>query len=135
MERALDAVADHFAAVADVSAEVFAVRFQDVQFTALIPISHQILAEVVERPRLANREFGRPADHEPPGYLPGEGHFHAGTSVCPILSPLQYRFQQFGQFGARELFDVLRRLKSVDSNPVAARQQEDRVEVHGSQTG
>src|ERR1700758_227216 len=69
VERALDAVADHFAAVADVSAEVFAVRFQDVQFTALILISHQILAEVVERPRLANREFGRPPDHEPSAHL------------------------------------------------------------------
>jgi hypothetical protein len=30
---------------------------------------------------------------------------------------------------------VLRRLKPVDFNPVAARQQENRVEVHGSQTG
>src|SRR5271170_4058491 len=31
--------------------------------------------------------------------------------------------------------DVLHRLKPVDSNSVAARQQENRVEVHGSQTG
>jgi hypothetical protein len=32
--------------------------------------------------------------------------------------------------------DVLHRLRPVDSNAVVApRQQEDRVEVHGSQTG
>jgi hypothetical protein len=66
--------------VADVGAEVFAVRLQDVQFTVLIPIGHQILAEIMERPHLANREFGRPPDHEPPGYLPGERHFHVGAS-------------------------------------------------------
>ena len=29
-------------------------------------------------------------------------------------------------------FDILRRLKPVDSNPVATRRQENRVEVHGS---
>jgi hypothetical protein len=39
-------------------AEVFAVRLQDVQLTVLIPIGHQILAEIMERPHLANREFG-----------------------------------------------------------------------------
>jgi hypothetical protein len=31
--------------------------------------------------------------------------------------------------------DVPHRLKPVDSNSVPARQQENRVEVHGSQTG
>ncbi len=31
--------------------------------------------------------------------------------------------------------DVLHRRKPVDSNPVAPTLQEDRIEVHGSQTG
>jgi hypothetical protein len=79
MEWALDAVADPLAAVADVGPEVFAVRFQDVQLALLVAVGHQILAEILQRPHLANGEFGRPPDHEPPGYLPGERHFHAGV--------------------------------------------------------
>jgi hypothetical protein len=58
VERALDAVADHLAAVADVGAEVFAVRLEDVQLALLIAVRHQILAEVVQWPHLADREFG-----------------------------------------------------------------------------
>jgi hypothetical protein len=38
-------------------------------------------------------------------------------------------------FDTRYQLDVLPRLKAEDSNPVAPIQQENRVEVHGSQTG
>jgi hypothetical protein len=42
VERALHAVADHRAAVTDVSAEVFAMRLQHMQLTGLVAIGHQI---------------------------------------------------------------------------------------------
>jgi hypothetical protein len=80
VERALNTIADHGPAVADVGAEVFAVRFQDVEFTLLVSVSDQILAEVMQRPDFADREFWRPADHEPTGDFPGEGNFHTGSS-------------------------------------------------------
>ena len=77
MEGALDTVADDLAAVADVRAEVLAVRFEHVQLAGLVAIGDEILAEVVQRPDLADREFGRPPDHEPAGDFPGERDFHA----------------------------------------------------------
>jgi len=77
VERALDAVADHRAALADVGAEVFAVCFQNMQVTGLVAIGDQVFAEVVQRPDLADGEFGRPPDHEPAGDLPGERDLHA----------------------------------------------------------
>src|SRR3984957_11665832 len=80
VERALNTVADHGAAVADVGAEMFAVRFHDVEFTLLVSVSDQILAKVMQRPDFADREFRRPADHEPTGDFPGEGNFHTGSS-------------------------------------------------------
>jgi hypothetical protein len=55
VERALDAVTDHRAAVTDLRAEVLAVG-------------------------LADRKLGGPPDHEPPGDLTGERDFHAGAS-------------------------------------------------------
>ena len=58
MEGALDAVADHGAAVADVGAEMLAVRFQNMQLTGLVAVSDQILAEVAQRPDLADRKLG-----------------------------------------------------------------------------
>ena len=96
MERALDAVADHLAAVADVGAEVFAVRFQDVQLAGLVAVGDQILAEVLQRPDLADGEFRRPADHEPAGDFPGERDLHASLLMPLMLSPLQYRFHSIG---------------------------------------
>ena len=92
VERALHAVADHRAAVADVSAEVFAMRLQHMQLTGLVAIGHQILAEIVQRADPANGKLGRPSDHEPSGDFPGERDFHVGFS-CPrplILNTLQY---------------------------------------------
>ena len=80
VKRALDAVADHGAAVADMCAEVFAVRFHHMQHALLVAVGNQILAEVVQRPDLADREFRRPADHEPTGDFPGERYFHRGAS-------------------------------------------------------
>ena len=77
VERALDAVVDHLSAVADVRAEVFAVRFQNMQLTGLATVGDQIFAEVLQGPHLADGKFGGPPDHEPPGDLPGEGNFHA----------------------------------------------------------
>ncbi|ORW71534.1 hypothetical protein AWC22_01450 [Mycobacterium riyadhense] len=94
MKRAPHAIADHFAAMADVRAKVFAVRFQDVQLTGLVPVGDQVLAEVVQRPHLTDGKLGRPTDHEPASDLPGEWDFHVGSSVRMILNPLQYRFQQ-----------------------------------------
>ena len=76
----LDTVTDNSAAVADVSAEVFAVRLQDVQLAALVAVGDEIVAEIVQRPDLADREFGRPTDHEPTGDFPGERNFHTGSS-------------------------------------------------------
>src|SRR6185437_7622860 len=67
VERTLDAIADDRAAMADVRTEVFAVRFHDMKFTVLVAVGDQIFAEVVQRPDFADRKFGRPADHEPPG--------------------------------------------------------------------
>ena len=92
MKRALNAVADHGPAVADVGAEVFAVRFHDVEFTLLVSVSDQILAEIMQRPDFADREFRRPADHEPTGDFPGERDQHGGAScfVGLILNTLQY---------------------------------------------
>jgi hypothetical protein len=58
VEGALDTVADHLAAVADVGAEVFAVRFENMQLTGLIAIGDQILAEVPKGPDLAYRKLG-----------------------------------------------------------------------------
>jgi hypothetical protein len=78
VERTLDAVSDDLAAMADVGAEVPAVTRQHVQLAKLVPVGHQILAEVPQRAHRARGEFGRPADHEPAGDLPGERDFHAG---------------------------------------------------------
>src|SRR5271165_6924640 len=80
VKRALDAVADHLATVADVGAEVLAVRFQDVRFTGIVTIGDEVLTEVPQRPHLAGTELRRPADHEPAGDLPGERHLHAPAS-------------------------------------------------------
>ena len=80
MERALDTIADYRAAVADVRAEVFAVRFQHMQLTGLIAVGGQIFAEILQRPDLPGREFGGPPDHEPAGDLPGERNPHASAS-------------------------------------------------------
>jgi hypothetical protein len=64
------------------------------QLTVLIPVSHQILAEIVQRTDLADRKRRRPTDHEPPSDFPGERDQHGGASCNPlILSSLQYRFQ------------------------------------------
>jgi hypothetical protein len=49
VERALDAVTDDGAAVADVSAEMFAVSFQDMQRTVFVAVGDQILAEIAQR--------------------------------------------------------------------------------------
>jgi len=106
MERALNAVVDHCATVADVRAEVFAVRFQNMQFTRIVAVGDQIFAEVPQRPDLPDGEFGGPPDHEPAGDLPGERNPHAGASdFCWILNSLQYRFQQFVQHAAREPYE------------------------------
>lgn len=80
MERALDTIAHHHAAVPDMRPEVFAVRLKHVQLTGLVAVGGQILAEVVQRPDLPGREFGGPTDHEPPRDLPGEGNPHASAS-------------------------------------------------------
>ena len=94
VERALHAVADHLATVADVSTEVFTVRLQHVQFTVLIPVRHQIVAEIVQRTDLGDRKLRRPTDHEPPSDFPGERDQHGDASCNPlILNSLQYRFQ------------------------------------------
>ncbi len=95
MERALDAVADHGAAMTDMGAEVLAVGLHHMKLAQPVAVGHQVLAEVVQRPGLTDREFGRPANHEPAGDFPGEGDFHAGASwlVAAILSTLQYCFQ------------------------------------------
>jgi hypothetical protein len=92
VEGALHAVADNGAAVADVGAEVFAVRVQDVQLTVLVAVSRQILAEIVQRADLTDGKFRRPADHEPTGDFPGERDQHGGASclVGLILNTLQY---------------------------------------------
>jgi hypothetical protein len=55
-----------------VRAEVFAVCLEYMQFTGLVAVGDQILAEVAKRPDLADRKLGRPPHHEPPGDLPGE---------------------------------------------------------------
>src|SRR4051812_44801650 len=86
MERTLDAVADHGAAVSDVRAEVLAVTFQHVQLTGGVPIDHKVLAEVAQRPDIADGVFGRPADHEPAGDLPGERDFHAAPPRAGVLT-------------------------------------------------
>jgi hypothetical protein len=75
--------------VADVGAEVFAVCFQDMQFTLFVAVGHQILAEIVQRASLINRKFGRPADHEPSGDFPGERDQHGGLS-CTRRSDTKY---------------------------------------------
>jgi hypothetical protein len=80
MERALDTVAHHLAAVPDVCAEVLAVRFQHMKFAVCVPVGDEILTEVVQRPDLADRKLRRPADHEPAGDFPGERDFHAVAS-------------------------------------------------------
>src|SRR5271163_32776 len=79
VEGALDAVADDLAAVADVRTEVLAVCFQNVQLTGLVAIGDEVLAEVVQRPYLADGKFGGPPDHEPAGDFPGERNFHGGA--------------------------------------------------------
>jgi hypothetical protein len=48
VKGAFDAIADHLAAVADVGAEVFAVRLEHMQLTGLPAVGHQILAEIVQ---------------------------------------------------------------------------------------
>jgi hypothetical protein len=58
VEGALNAVADHLAAVADVGTQVLAVRFQNMQLTRLVTVSDQVLTEVAEGPDLADRELG-----------------------------------------------------------------------------
>jgi hypothetical protein len=64
------------------------------QLTALIPVRHQILAEIVQRTDLADRKLRRPTDHEPPSDLPGERDQHGDASRNSlILNSLQYRFQ------------------------------------------
>jgi hypothetical protein len=94
VEWALHAIADHRAAVADVSAEVLAVRLQHMQLTRLVAVDDKVLAEIVQRTHLADRKLRRPADHEPPSDLPGERDQHVGASCNPlILNSLQYRFQ------------------------------------------
>ena len=55
VERTLDAVADHLAAVSDVRAEVTAVTRQHVQFARLVAIGDQVLTEVPKRAHLAGR--------------------------------------------------------------------------------
>ncbi len=80
MERALDTIAHHRAAVPDVRAEVLAVRLEHVQLTGLVAVGGQILAEILQRPDVPGREFGGPPDHEPPGDLPGERNPHASAS-------------------------------------------------------
>jgi hypothetical protein len=82
VERALYAVADHLAAVADVGAEMPAVTRQHVQFTRFVAVGDQILAEVPQRTYLARAELGRPADHEPAGDLPRERDLHGASSDC-----------------------------------------------------
>jgi hypothetical protein len=81
VKRAFDAVADDLAAVSDVSAEMAAVTRQHVEFARLVAVGDQVFAEVPQRPHLADGKLGRPADHEPAGDLPGEGHFHAEPPV------------------------------------------------------
>lgn len=54
-------------------------RFQDMQSAVCITVGDQVLAEVVQRPHLADRKLGRPADHEPAGNFPGERDLHAGA--------------------------------------------------------
>ena len=83
MERALDAVADHLAPVADVRTQVAAMARQDVQLARLVAVGDQILAEVPQRPRLGSGELGRPADHEPAGDLPGERDLQAKPPMPP----------------------------------------------------
>ncbi len=46
MERALDAVADNLAAVADVGAQVLAVPFQHMKLAGLVAVGGEVLAEV-----------------------------------------------------------------------------------------
>ena len=76
VERALHAVADDLAAVADVGAEVLAVGLQDVQLAVLVAPGHEVLAEVLQGPDLAGGELRRPADLPPAGDLPRERDLH-----------------------------------------------------------
>ena len=75
--------------LADVCAEVFAVRFHHVQHPLIVAVGDQILAEVMQRPDFADREFRRPADHEPTSDFPGERYFHRGAS-CPRRNDTKY---------------------------------------------
>jgi len=94
VERALHAVADDRAAVADVGPEVPAVGFEDVELTVLVAPGHEVLAEVLEGPDLAGGELRRPADLPPPGHLPGERNLHRtpwSTHGRAIHLDLSYR--------------------------------------------
>src|SRR5690606_26388787 len=77
---ALHALPGHPAAVADVRAEVGAVRVEDVQVAAVTPVGRQLLAEVAEGHGAAGREVARPADLEPPGRPPRERNLHRTPS-------------------------------------------------------
>ena len=72
--------ADDLAAVADVRAEVFAVRLQDVQCARLVAVGGEVFPEVLERLHIADLELRRPPDHEPSRDFPGERNFHDVSS-------------------------------------------------------
>src|ERR1700730_304292 len=80
---------NHLAAVADVGAEVLTVRLQHMQLTGLIPVGHQILAEIVQRADLADGKLGRPPDNERAGHLPGERDQH-GVASCTRRTDTKY---------------------------------------------
>lgn len=50
MKRAFDTVTDHAAAMSEVGAEVFAMRFQHMQLPRLVAVGDQVLAKVPQRP-------------------------------------------------------------------------------------
>jgi hypothetical protein len=58
VKRALHAIAHHFAAMPDVRAQVFAVRFEHMQLAGLVAIGDQVLAEVPQCPHLADGKLG-----------------------------------------------------------------------------
>ncbi len=84
VERALDAVADDPAPVADVGTEVLAVGFEDVQLAVLVAVGSQVLAEVAQRTDHRGGELRGPPDLVPASGLPREGDLHGDSSSYPV---------------------------------------------------
>ena len=85
VEGAFDAVVDDLAAVADVRAEVLAVRLQQMQVAGLVAVGDQVLAEILQR--RARRRPRTPADqpimNQPVTFQVNGTFTQASEPLCP----------------------------------------------------